>query len=103
MGNTAEDPVDHYRTTRPHAGVTMKNTAAIPGLIFAAFGVVAFVGCLAALANQRYAWAAVCIAIAVVAAAAAATWLYAQRRRVRNVEKDWHDKHPEVVPTAPDS
>ncbi len=81
----------------------MKNTAAMPGLILVAFGVVAFVGCLAALANRQYELAAVCISIAVVVAAAASIWLYAQRRRVRNVEKDWHGKHPEVQPTTPDS
>ncbi len=103
MGNTADDPVDHHRTTRPHAGVTMKNTAAMPGLILVAFGVVAFVGCLAALANRQYQPAVICIAVAAVAAAAASIWLYTQRRRVRSVEKDWHDKHPEVQPMTPDS
>ena len=34
MGDTAEDPVDHARTTRPHAGESMKDTANMPALVF---------------------------------------------------------------------
>ena len=34
MGDNAEDPIDHHRTTRAHAGQNMKNTAAMPGLVF---------------------------------------------------------------------
>jgi hypothetical protein len=54
MGDNAADPIDHHRTTRAHAGQNMKNTAAMPGLVFVAFGVLAFVLALAALAGRDY-------------------------------------------------
>jgi hypothetical protein len=102
MGDTAEDPIDHHRTTRAHAGETMKNTAAMPGLIFVGFSVLAFVLGLAALANRQYHAAEICIAVAVAAAVIASGWLYAQRRRVRNVKDEWHRRHPEAQPAPPD-
>lgn len=103
MGDNAEDPIDHHRTTRAHAGQNMKNTAAMPGLIFVGFGVLAFVSALAALANRQYHAAEVCIGVAVSAAVIASSWLYAQRRRVRNLKDEWQQQHPEAQPAPPDS
>ena len=103
MGDNAKDPIDHHRTTRPHAGVSMKNTAAMPGLIVIGISVAAFVGSLAALANGHARAAIILIGIVAVGAVTATVWLYAQRRRVGRVEKDWHERHPEVQPTTPDS
>ena len=102
MGDNAADPIDHHRTTRAHAGQNMKNTAAMPGLVFVAFGVLAFVLALASLAGRHYHAAEICIVVAVAAAVFASSWLYAQRRRVRNLKEDYVTKHPEAQPAPPD-
>ena len=47
-GDTAKDPVDHARTTRPHAGETMKDTVKMSALALLFVALVSFVGCLAA-------------------------------------------------------
>jgi hypothetical protein len=44
------DPVDHYRTTSPHAGETLKNVRAWPGLLLVAIAVVSIAAALAAAA-----------------------------------------------------
>ncbi len=103
MGDNAADPIDHHRTTRAHAGQNMKNTAAMPGLFFVAFAVIAFVLALAALASQHYQGAEICIVVAVVAAVAASSWLYAQRRRIRGIKHAWQEQHTEAQPAPPDA
>ncbi len=103
MGDNAADPIDHHRTTRAHAGQNMKNTAAMPGLVFVVFAVTAFVLALASLASRHYHAAEICVGVAVAAAVIASSWLYAQRRRVRTVEDEWMKEHPEAAPAPPDS
>jgi len=44
MADSISDPIDHARTTRQHAGETMKNGTNSPGLVLVAIGVVAL-GC----------------------------------------------------------
>lgn len=46
-----KDPVDHSRTTRPHAGESMTDTKNMPALIVIGLALVSFVGCLAAFAT----------------------------------------------------
>ncbi len=103
MGDNAADPIDHHRTTRAHAGQNMKNTAAMPGLVFVVFAVIAFVLGLATSASQHYHAAEICIGVAVLAAVIASSWLYAQRRRVRNLKAEWLNEHPEAHPAPPDA
>ena len=43
MPDTSRDPVDHVRTTRQHAGETVKNGQNGPGLIAVGIGVLALV------------------------------------------------------------
>ncbi|OBC10523.1 UsfY protein [Mycobacterium sp. 852013-50091_SCH5140682] len=93
MGDTAKDPVDHARTTRPHAGETMKDTKNMPaiGLLFVA--VVSFVACLAAFATSHSdvgTWLAVLTAVLFVACA---VWFGVEHRRVRRNEVQWHGDH----------
>ena len=38
-----KDPVDHARTTRPHAGESMKDNKIMPGLIVIGIALVLFV------------------------------------------------------------
>ena len=49
-----KDPVDHSRTTRPHAGESMKDNKIMPGLIVIGVTLVLFVSCLAAFATRHH-------------------------------------------------
>jgi protein-S-isoprenylcysteine O-methyltransferase Ste14 len=89
MGDTASDPIDHQRTTRPFAGETMKNTAKAPGLAFVAVAVVAFVVCLAGFAVRQVNVGIGAAIVALLAAGAALACLSMERRRVRQVQRDW--------------
>jgi uncharacterized membrane protein HdeD (DUF308 family) len=103
VGDTSEDPVDHARTTRQHAGETMKNGANAPGLILLAVGVVALVISLAAFATGNPSVGTVAAAIAVAAAAVGGGWLYVAHRRVRRREMRWLAKHPQARAQPPTS
>jgi hypothetical protein len=86
MGDTAKDPVDHARTTRPHAGETMKDTVNLPAIALLFVAVVAFVGCLAALGTSHGdigAWLAVLAAVLFVASG---LWFGLEHWRVRRNE-----------------
>ena len=57
MGDTHHDPTDHSRTYQPHAGESMIDVYFWPGFFLIAVGVVALVGCVAALAyNTQNCW-----------------------------------------------
>lgn len=96
MGDTARDPVDHHRTTRAHAGETMKNTAEAPGILLLAVGVVAFVVCLAGFALGQIGVGVASLVVALLAAGAGLAWLAMEGRRVRDVEREWLTEHPEA-------
>ena len=49
-----KDPVDHARTTRPHAGESMKDNRIMPGLVVIGVALVLFVSCLAAFATGHH-------------------------------------------------
>jgi hypothetical protein len=88
MGDTAQDPVDHHRTTQPLAGETMKNTAKTPGLVLVAAGVVAFVLALASIAFARIGVGVGALVVALLAAGAGTAWLTMEGRRVRQAQRD---------------
>lgn len=88
MGDTAQDPVDHHRTTQPLAGETMKNTANTPGLFLVAAGVVAFVFALASIAFARIGVGVGALVVALLAAGAGTGWLTMEGRRVRQAQRD---------------
>jgi hypothetical protein len=88
MGDTAQDPVGHHRTTQPLAGETMKNTAITPGLVLVAAGVVAFVFALASIAFARIGVGVGAFVVALLAAGAGTAWLTMEGRRVRQAERD---------------
>ncbi len=103
MPNTSEDPVDHARTTRQHAGETMKDGRNAPGLVGVVLGVVALVAGLFAFASGHATVGTVAVALALVIGAAGLYWLATRHRQVREQEQRWHDKHPsapEVPPTS---
>lgn len=103
MPDTARDPVDHARTTRQHAGETMKNGANAPGLIAVAAGVVAFVISLAAFATDHMSLGVVAAITAVGVGGAGLGWLAYAHRRVRDAERRWHAEHPAQPAEPPTS
>ncbi|OBF17550.1 protein UsfY [Mycobacterium sp. ACS4331] len=103
MGESYPDPVDHVRTTRPHAGETFKNGANAPGLISGAIAVVALVAGLFAFAAGHATVGSVCVAIAAILGVGAGVWLFLSHRRVRAAERDWLAEHPEVPAQPPSS
>jgi tetrahydromethanopterin S-methyltransferase subunit C len=103
MGDTSKDPVDHARTTRQHAGETMKNGVNAPGLILLAVGVVAMVISLAAFASGHSSVGMTSAVVAVAAAAVGGVWVYVVHLRVRQKEARWHAEHPQAHAEPPTS
>ncbi|BCO35995.1 hypothetical protein [Mycobacterium heckeshornense] len=87
MGETSQDPVDYHRTTRPHAGEAIKDTAKLPGLVLVGAGVVAMAICVAALAMGQVGVGIAAVVVGLLASAAGLAWLAAERRRVRDIER----------------
>jgi hypothetical protein len=88
MGDTGSDPVDHYRTTRPLAGETTKNTAKAVSLIFVAVTLVAFVACLASFALRQVGIGLGAAIVGLLAAGAALAWSTMEGRRLRQVQRE---------------
>ena len=79
MGETSQDPVDYHRTTRPHAGEAIKDTAKLPGLVLVGAGVVAMAICVAALAMGQVGVGIAAVVVGLLASAAGLAWLAAWR------------------------
>lgn len=103
MGNKAQDPVDHVRTTRKHAGQNMKNTAAFPALIAIGLGAIAVFGALFAFATSHVLVGVVFVVIAAALMLGGFSWLARERRRVRRVEVEYVKTHPEADAQTPSS
>lgn len=103
MDHTSTDPVDHDRTTRQHAGEAMKNGANAPGIAGVAFGVIALILGLSALATGHIATGATSVGIALVVGAAGLIWLQRAHRKVRDAELEWHDEHSDLPAPPPTS
>ena len=101
MGDDAKDPVDHARTTRPHAGETMKDTANFPALIMLYLGGASFVACLAAFATSHHGVGIVLACIAAVLFVGSGLWFGIEHWRVRRKERAWNAVHPEVHEQRP--
>lgn len=94
MGDTHHDPTDHSRTYQPHAGESMIDVYFWPGFFLIAVGVVAVIGCVAALAYMHpelLVWAGL---TAVLTFGGGVSWLHVERRRVRRIEARWLADHP---------
>ncbi|GAS95264.1 UsfY protein [Mycolicibacterium canariasense] len=81
-----QDPLDHARTTRPHAGESMKDNKNFPALVLLGVALVAFVGCLAAFATAHTGTGTVLAAIAAVVFVVSMSWFAVEHRRVRRME-----------------
>jgi hypothetical protein len=97
MGDTFRDPVDHVRTTRPHAGRAVINVLSWPGYLLIAAGMMATVGCLAAFGTGHDPQGEAIAVAAVAAAAIGVLWLVVEHKRIGRVAELWHLAHPEVA------
>jgi len=74
----------------------MKNGAKSPGLVLLAAGVVAFVICLAAFAQGASSIGVTAAIVALLAAGAGFAWLGMESRRIRDLQREWDDAHPDA-------
>ena len=103
MGDNSIDPVDHSRTTRAHAGETMKNGANAPGLVMMAVAIVCMVVGLGGAASGTSTLAVIALPLAGALAIAGGAWLFLAHRRVRQQELDWAAAHPRADVHPPTS
>lgn len=98
-----KDPVDHARTTRPHAGESMTDSKNMPALAVLGLSLVAFISCLAAFGTGNHAVGVILAVIAGIGFAAAGLWLLIEHWRVRKIEERWHAEHPDAERQTPNS
>jgi hypothetical protein len=98
-----KDPVDHSRTTRPHAGETMKDTKNLPALIVVGVALVAFVSALAAHGAGHHDVGVGLGATSAVLLIIGLGWLGIEHLRVRKMEDRWYAEHPEAERQKPSS
>jgi hypothetical protein len=95
--------VDHARTTRQHAGESLKNGANVPGLAGSAAAVVALTVGLFAAATGHPAVGAIALIVAVALGALSAAWLVRAHRKVRDAELRWHAAYSDQPAPPPTS
>jgi uncharacterized membrane protein YcjF (UPF0283 family) len=95
MGDTHHDPIDHCRTTQPHAGITMKDNFFWPGFILLSVALLGAVSTVAAAAYHHYEWLATTGLITALATVAAVLWFMSERRRVLRIEQRWQAARPD--------
>lgn len=89
VGDIHRDPIDHFRTTQPHAGITMKDNLFWPGFILLAIALLGVVSTLAAAAYRHYEWLPTTVLVAVLGTVNGALWLVLERRRVLRIDEEW--------------
>ena len=73
------DPIDDERTTRPRAGMVMKDKRQAPGLALAVVAVLALAGCLTAAALNEFGWAIGLGLVVLAASIGGVGWVLAGR------------------------
>jgi hypothetical protein len=94
MKGAHHDPVDHSRTTQPHAGESFIDTLWLPGLILIMLGTVTIAGFLAATAYQHTELQMPLGFIAGALVTAGAILIALEHHRVKRVEERWLAEHP---------
>lgn len=97
MGDTFHDPVDHVRTTDPHAGRAVIDVLGWPGYSLLVVSMVAGIGCLAAFGTGHDRQGVAVAVLSVLAAVLGALWLLAEHRRIGKVNRQWDVTHSEVA------
>jgi hypothetical protein len=95
MKGAYRDPVDHSRTTQPHAGESFIDTLQFPGLILIALGVFGIAGVVAALAYNHHELLMTLISVAAGLLIAGGLAITVEHRRVQRVERRWLSEHPD--------
>ncbi|MGE2731400.1 hypothetical protein [Mycolicibacterium vaccae] len=103
MPDTSQDPVDHARTTRQHAGETMKAGVNAPGLVAVGLGVLALVVGLYSFAKAIAVVGIIGVVLAVLLIAGGLLWLARTHRKVQLEQRDWHAKNPHAHYEPPTS
>ncbi|MCV7068594.1 LapA family protein [Mycolicibacterium farcinogenes] len=98
-----KDPVDHARTTRPHAGESMKDNVIMPAIVLILVSVVLFVGTLAAFATGHPDVGLTVGALSAAGFVIGGLWLALEHLRVRRIEDRWYSDHPGVLKQRPSS
>jgi hypothetical protein len=98
-----KDPVDHARTTRPHAGESMKDNKIMPGLIVIGVALVLFVSGLAAHGSGHHNAGIGLGVTSLVLFAIGGGWLLIEHLRVRRIEDRWYAEHPDAQRQRPSS
>ncbi|EFG74508.1 hypothetical protein HMPREF0591_5576 [Mycobacterium parascrofulaceum ATCC BAA-614] len=89
---TFHDTIDHYRTSRPRVGQTLKSPAKEPALLLMAVGLAAYGICLASFADRQVQAGVAAALISLVAMTAGGAWLWNEARRLRKLEDDYNAK-----------
>jgi len=98
-----KDPVDHARTTRPHAGESMTDTKNMPALIVIGVALVSFVCGLAAHATNHHSTGIAFGSASAALLAVGLVWIWIEHRRVRGIEQRWYAEHPDAQRQRPSS
>jgi archaellum biogenesis protein FlaJ (TadC family) len=98
-----KDPVDHARTTRPHAGESMTDNKIMPGLILIGVALVLFVSSLAAFATRHHDVGLMLAALSGAGFVIGGGWLLIEHLRVRKIEDRWYAEHPDTQRQRPSS
>jgi hypothetical protein len=98
MKGAHRDPVDHARTTQPHAGESFIDTLWFPGLILIAIGTVLIAGTVAATAYGNSTASLILGLIAGALVTAGGLLVAFEHTRVKRVEQRWLAEHSDRVP-----
>lgn len=98
-----KDPIDHARTTRPHAGESMTDTRNMPALIVIGIALVCFVCSLAAFATSHHDTGLALVTLSGAGFVIGMMWLAVEHRRIRGIEERWYAEHPEAQRQRPSS
>lgn len=101
MKGAYRDPVDHSRTTQPHAGESFIDTLWLPGLLAIALGVVSIAGCIVAVASGHFELLAPLGLLTAALMVAGFALITAEHQRVNRVERRWRAAHPDGPPQLP--
>jgi len=95
MKGAHHDPVDHVRTTQPHAGESFIDTLWLPGLLLIGIGTVLIACTVAATAYGRDGVSVILGLIAGALVTAGALLVTLEHQRVKRVEQRWLTEHPD--------
>src|SRR5258708_39072586 len=96
-----KDPIDHARTTRPHAGESMTDNKMMPGLVVIGVTLVLFVSCLAAFATSHHDVGLMLASLAGAGFIIGTGGLLVEHLRGRRIAQRVYAPHPDADRHAP--